>query len=534
MSLAAEALLSPADSRSLLLQNKARWLVKKNRNNEIQEAIVDFLANLELTPYEDLYVLEEYERAFQVDWRRNHRPGNPYLEMIEQQLMPRRHALEVDFKRLETLRTIRNTLFDVAAGALGFRRAEPDAVWKADLNLLIPDPDARKIFLGQIENVFQVSLPKWIYDIPEENPEENPEDNIDEEEARSQEGTAEVHRSSITLEVLAIEIAQSTSIFAGQPSDSHLVNLPLQIEEWYYWYGYDFQTSRLMRLCKIADDLMKEAAILTGRDRSMITLDTELGEKGLNLEPDERNRYRNKAASQIGVELNVVLHRALFNLGRLSFWLWQTEEAAQEREETLKKKIEEVRHLETDALRQRQSVFEAVTLSEEVQRELVLELQAICRSHAMSRPARVVEALTPLIIWHTENESSVLSQAFQSLYWRERAGFWNVAQSLLEDEDQRVIDFANQVLEQAEHIEESLGSSEIFDKVRAIIADQFGIDDLEITPESHFQDDFEADSLDLVELTMAFEEEFDIEISDEDAEQITTVGEAIRYLAAHI
>ena len=229
-----------------------------------------------------------------------------------------------------------------------------------------------------------------------------------------------------------------------------------------------------------------------------------------------------------------MLHRTLSNLGRLSFWLWQAEESAQQREETLAQRIEDVRHLETDALRQRQSVFETITLSEEAQRELVLELQAICRLHGLSQPARVVEALIPLIIWHNENENSVLSQAFQSLYWRERDTFWNVAQSLLEQEDQRIIDFANQVLEQAEHIEESLGSSELFDKVRAILIEQLGIADFDITPESHFRDDLGADSLDLVELVMAFEEEFDVEISDEEAEQITTVGEAMRYLAAHI
>ena len=67
-------------------------------------------------------------------------------------------------------------------------------------------------------------------------------------------------------------------------------------------------------------------------------------------------------------------------------------------------------------------------------------------------------------------------------------------------------------------------------EVRAIIHDLLGADDAKITPEARFREDLEADSLDLVELIMAFEEKFGGEISDEDAQKITTVGEAVSYL----
>jgi acyl carrier protein len=73
----------------------------------------------------------------------------------------------------------------------------------------------------------------------------------------------------------------------------------------------------------------------------------------------------------------------------------------------------------------------------------------------------------------------------------------------------------------------------IFEKVRAIIVDQLGVDEADVTMESSFRDDLDADSLDLVELIMAFEEEFGGEISDEEAQQITTVGGAVEFLAAH-
>jgi acyl carrier protein len=74
---------------------------------------------------------------------------------------------------------------------------------------------------------------------------------------------------------------------------------------------------------------------------------------------------------------------------------------------------------------------------------------------------------------------------------------------------------------------------EVFDKVKEIIVDQLGADEDEIKVTASFRDDLEADSLDLVELIMAFEEEFGGEISDEEAQKITTVGEAVDYLFSH-
>ncbi|NJN43423.1 MAG: acyl carrier protein [Anaerolineae bacterium] len=67
-------------------------------------------------------------------------------------------------------------------------------------------------------------------------------------------------------------------------------------------------------------------------------------------------------------------------------------------------------------------------------------------------------------------------------------------------------------------------------EVTAIIIDLLGADEEKITPNARFREDLEADSLDLVELIMAFEDKFGAEISDEDAQTITTVGEAVRYI----
>jgi len=75
--------------------------------------------------------------------------------------------------------------------------------------------------------------------------------------------------------------------------------------------------------------------------------------------------------------------------------------------------------------------------------------------------------------------------------------------------------------------------STVFDRVKAIIVDQLGVDEGQVTPEARFREDLEADSLDLVELIMAFEEEFGGNISDDDAQAIATVGNAVSYLEEH-
>jgi len=76
-------------------------------------------------------------------------------------------------------------------------------------------------------------------------------------------------------------------------------------------------------------------------------------------------------------------------------------------------------------------------------------------------------------------------------------------------------------------------TKEITEKVKQIIAEQLGVEEAEVTPSASFIDDLGADSLDTVELVMALEENFDIEIPDEDAEKIRTVQDAIDYIGKH-
>jgi acyl carrier protein len=74
---------------------------------------------------------------------------------------------------------------------------------------------------------------------------------------------------------------------------------------------------------------------------------------------------------------------------------------------------------------------------------------------------------------------------------------------------------------------------EVYDRVKEVLVDKLGVDENEITEEAAFQEDLDADSLDLVELIMELEEQFSIKISDEEAQKLQTVGQAVDYVSQH-
>ncbi|MFC4387367.1 acyl carrier protein [Gracilibacillus marinus] len=75
--------------------------------------------------------------------------------------------------------------------------------------------------------------------------------------------------------------------------------------------------------------------------------------------------------------------------------------------------------------------------------------------------------------------------------------------------------------------------SDTFEKVKQIVVDHLDVEEEKVTLEASFKDDLEADSLDVVELVMELEDEFDLEIADEDAEKIATVGDAVNYIESN-
>ena len=79
-----------------------------------------------------------------------------------------------------------------------------------------------------------------------------------------------------------------------------------------------------------------------------------------------------------------------------------------------------------------------------------------------------------------------------------------------------------------------MSSEEVFDKIKEIIVEQLGVAENSVTEEASFIDDLGADSLDIVELIMALEEEFDIEIPDADAEKVVTVGDVVDYIKENV
>ena len=93
-----------------------------------------------------------------------------------------------------------------------------------------------------------------------------------------------------------------------------------------------------------------------------------------------------------------------------------------------------------------------------------------------------------------------------------------------------VFEFRKCIRTQANQLERELKMSEVADKVKKIVVEQLGVSEEQVTPEAKFIEDLGADSLDQVELVMALEEAFGSDIPDEDAEKLTTVGDAIKYV----
>ncbi len=77
-------------------------------------------------------------------------------------------------------------------------------------------------------------------------------------------------------------------------------------------------------------------------------------------------------------------------------------------------------------------------------------------------------------------------------------------------------------------------AADVYDRMKKIIVEQLGVDEADVTPQASFVEGLNADSLDLVELIMSLEEEFNLEISDEDAEKIHTVSDALEYVQEHL
>jgi acyl carrier protein len=524
--LAAEALLYPRDSQSTLLQEKVRWLVDGHPGSAVRAAVLDHLRGLDLPAHEDLYALEELERAFQVDWRGGRKPRNLYLDVIEQQVAQRRLALEADLERLDVLVQTVTELLDLTVRTLDMRRTQPLAVLSTTLDVLVPDPGQLRPFLDMVQRHFGVDLrrpeepwnPRWT-NLQRYLPVATAPPRLGgRSSSRRRTKTAPLP----TLGWLAVQAAGAAPAFANAPLATSLL-VPSQL------VGYEGSAPGLNVLLEINSSVIEEGARLSGTDPQRLGARTELGRHGLELQPDVWTAFRTRMAGQFGVTVSPARQRALSSLGRVVLTIWHAHAGQASREQAVDRRAMELADHGVDAIQQRLTPFEDESLPESMRSDLTVELQALCRLYATTQPARIIQALAPLIIWHHERDSTVVNQAFASLRWLDRDAFWLVAQEMLEHEDQRIVDFASQALEQAE-ADEREGSGAVLDGIRGVLSSELGIDSARFRPDADFKEDLEADSLDLVEVVLALEEKFQIEISDDEIARWRTVRDAAEYI----
>ena len=248
-------------------------------------------------------------------------------------------------------------------------------VLNAYLDTLIPSSQELRTFLDKAEQEFSLPLKQLLLSDQQKTP----------------------FLTQFRIIDLVFEIARSSPAFATNTSANYLVDL------------LSSNYSPLIRLYQIANFVVQEATKLVKTSLSTITLNTGLGTRDLDWEPEECTTFRDNVARKYGVELNAKDHRALTTLGRLSLWLWQAEAAQQRQKQVLEQKAEQMSLLSVDELHHRLSSFEAIILSQEAQQDLSLELQALCKVYVNSQPITVVEALTPLIVWLNENDSPILN-----------------------------------------------------------------------------------------------------------------------------
>lgn len=520
--LVADLLLSPFDIRSVTLLLKARWLVKENSTEAIRSAVFESFSR-QGESYQNMFVLEELARAFRVDWVRDRQPPNIYLDALEKELAPRREALSADLNRLQILLDTMDAMARFLVQTLDLSSSKAHEALDIELSMLV-DPNDHRDFIQFIGEYFGVQPEALVaryapMEIGSMSDTESVGGFVGSESV-SLESVPQEWLDRLTPAELAVSIAQRDLTFTSE-------TLPKSV----FWpWGATYYWSSIYEL---ANNVLNKTALLSGFSRSTFDLHTEFEEDGLKMDAIKQTQLFTEMTKVYKVVLPGPMQRSLTTPGRLVAWLHEEVGARQTVESDINTRIEELTGLGQKALTERLSEYETVTLTEQTQHSLESELQAMLRAFADTQLKLLVDIVAPAIRWHSNHDSHVLGQAFDTIYWRERDKVWTLATSLLQQNDQRVVDFGSQLLERIEYLESTGMSGEIMNRVRAIIVDQLGVDPEDVKPETKFREDLDADSLDLVELIMQFEEEFGGEISDEEASLIVTVGDAVRFLSSH-
>ncbi|GAA0599484.1 hypothetical protein GCM10010394_31310 [Streptomyces crystallinus] len=225
--------------------------------------------------------------------------------------------------------------------------------------------------------------------------------------------------------------------------------------------------------------------------------------------------------------------RAIGSPEQLALWFWETDYEKRNRRSGIGVLTERLSRLSPADLTRE---FEAYQHQEQLPGISLADLLEALGKVLRGSPAQPARVLAPLVVWHESRDSPLLDAALDELQWMDPDGFWFLVQSLLNHPDQRLIDVAARAGERAERSGDSVSGRrrEVLDGLAEIINEIAGVPVEDVRMSALFTDDLDLDSLSLVEVIVAAEERFRLQIPDADVVDVLSVRDAVNYLVKHM
>lgn len=240
-----------------------------------------------------------------------------------------------------------------------------------------------------------------------------------------------------------------------------------------------------------------------------------------------------RAAAEFGLVLSPRDLRCTPSVGRLVLRLWQHADQRDRRQDTRSRALDTLAGLTPHEVAQIFADFRDENLDDVARANLGALLLALCRLHR-DEPARIVDALEALIVWHEDRASDAVLREVESLLRVAPDLFWLLVDTLVVHPDRRVSVFAGRAVERVEYVAQAQANPDILRSLAWIIEEVAGIDEAEVLPDRRFVEDLDIDSLSAIEIVVQAEDQFGIRVPDGVLVELTTVGLAVAYVERHL